>query len=62
MTLRDITHYIDLINRDKFNVYKTVMLGSAAHEFRNPLSSIISMLSILDQGVSEAYKYYLKIA
>ena len=44
ITIRDISHYIELMNKDRFNVYKTVMLGSAAHEFRNPLASIVSML------------------
>lgn len=38
------------------------MLGSAAHEFRNPLSSIISMLQIMEAGVKQSFKHYLQIA
>ena len=55
------------MQRDQFSSFKTIMLGAAAHEFRNPLSSVISMLTLLEnesQGkdLSKAFKDYIKIA
>ena len=41
---------------------KTLMLGAASHEFRNPLSGLISMLSILEPTISEEMKHYLQVA
>ena len=38
------------------------MLGAASHEFRNPISGLISILALLENGISEEFKSYLNVA
>ena len=49
----------ELQQTKKISQLKTLMLGAASHEFRNPLSGLVSMLNILDTGVKEGFKHYL---
>ena len=56
VTIRDITRIQELENKEKFSDFKTVMLGAASHEFRNPLSGIITMLDMIENGVEASYK------
>ena len=43
---------------------KSLMLSTASHEFRNPVSGIISMLNIIDEdgNLAESVKEYMEIA
>lgn len=38
------------------------MMGAASHEFRNPLSGLISMLNILEGNLDESNRSYLSVA
>lgn len=63
VSLRDITRFYELEKKDKFSSLKTIMLGAAAHEFRNPLSGIISMLGMIEHsGLDQKARGHLTIA
>ena len=38
------------------------MMGAASHEFRNPLSGLISMLNLLEGNINESSRSYLEVA
>ena len=38
------------------------MLGAASHEFRNPLSGLITMLDLMKQGISQQLMPYWQVA
>lgn len=44
------------------NQLKSTMLYATSHEFRNPLSGIISMLALLEPVIPDSSKYFLNIA
>ena len=38
------------------------MLGASSHEFRNPLSGLISMLNLLTEVVPQSHIHFLEVA
>lgn len=47
MTIRDMSYILEAAKQKGLNEMKTVAFAQAAHEFRNPLNSIIGSLEIL---------------
>jgi two-component system sensor histidine kinase TorS len=39
-----------------------MMLATASHEFRNPLGGILSMFTMIEEGLPDEFKKYLFIA
>lgn len=46
-TLRDMSQWMKLQHERQLHEFKTVAFASAAHEFRNPLNSILQSLELL---------------
>ena len=60
-TIRDMSQWIELEKQKQIGESQTVAFASAAHEFRNPLNSIIQSLDLLEQYVlsPEARTYFV---
>lgn len=60
-TVRDMSQWIELQQQKQLQKLKTVAFASAAHEFRNPLNSILQSLELLAQFVTtpEAEKFFV---
>ena len=59
-TVRDMSQWTELQHERQLQKLKTVAFASAAHEFRNPLNSILQSLELLAHYVSspEAEKFF----
>ena len=59
-TIRDMSHWSELEKSKNLTLYKTQAFASAAHEFRNPLSAIITSLDLLRDMIDleRGLKYY----
>lgn len=50
-TIRDMSFWLEYQKEKNMSNMKTIAFASAAHEFRNPLNSIISSLDLLDSFI-----------
>ena len=62
-TIRDMSHWLELEKQKQLQSLRTVAFASAAHEFRNPLNSLILSLQLLEPSITdEVALRYLKVA
>eukprot|EP00347_Sterkiella_histriomuscorum_P020032 403339357 len=52
-TIRDMSFWLEYQKEKNMSGMKTIAFASAAHEFRNPLNSIISSLDLLDNYITQ---------
>eukprot|EP00347_Sterkiella_histriomuscorum_P008849 403343505 len=59
-TIRDMSHWIEFERQKNLTLLKTQAFASAAHEFRNPLSAIITSLDLMDEYIdkNQVGQYY----
>ena len=59
-TIRDMSQWIELEKQKQIGELQTVAFASAAHEFRNPLNSIIQSMELLSNFIENerAYQYF----
>ena len=61
-TIRDISHWLELERQRHLQSLQTVAFASAAHEFRNPLNSIIQSLELLQNFIeNEKAREYFQV-
>ena len=60
-TVRDMSQWIELQQQKQLQKLRTIAFASAAHEFRNPLNSILQSLELLASFINspEAEKFFV---
>ena len=59
-TIRDVSHWREIDNQKHQLHLKSLAFASTAHEFRNPLGSVLQSLELLEPSIKEPQqKYFL---
>ena len=53
-TIRDMSYWLELERQKTISSLKTIAFASAAHEFRNPLSAILTSLHLLEDKIDHS--------
>lgn len=62
-TVRDMSHWLELEQQKQLQSLRTLAFASAAHEFRNPLNSMILSLQLLAPTITDELALrYLMVA
>jgi signal transduction histidine kinase len=62
-TIRDMSHWLELEKQKQLQSLRTLAFASAAHEFRNPLNSMILSLQLLAPTITDELALrYLMVA